>query len=62
MIEDDNVIVIVPLRNVGDQIMLPPKDFETCYLATTILRGNTFEDIKRTIDRVERKLDYQIEF
>lgn len=60
VIEDENVIVIVPLRNIGDRIFLPPKDFETCYLATTILKGNNFKEVQKTIQRLENKLNYII--
>lgn len=61
VIEDEDIIVLVPLGNINDEITLPPKDFETCYLATAVLKGENFEGIKRTIARLEKKLTYRIE-
>lgn len=60
VLEDEEIIVTVPVRQINDEIILPPKNFETCYLATAIVKGDNFKAVQQTIDRLEKKLEYCI--
>ncbi|WP_100013016.1 ATP-grasp domain-containing protein [Lentibacillus sediminis] len=60
VMEDEDVILIVPLKYVNDEVVLPPKDFESCYLATAVVRGNGYKDVMNKIDKMESKLEYRI--
>ncbi|WP_066193388.1 ATP-grasp domain-containing protein [Gracilibacillus timonensis] len=60
VMEDEDVILIIPVRQINEEVVLPPEDFESSYLATAIIRGKGYEEVKKKIDRLESKLEYKI--
>lgn len=60
VMEDEDVILIIPVKQIHDEVVLPPTDFESCYLATAIVRGSGYEEVMNKISRMENKLDYRI--
>lgn len=60
VMEDEDVVYIIPVKQINEEVILPPKDFESSYLATAIIRGRDYETVKKKIDRLEDKLDYTI--
>ncbi|QKY71674.1 ATP-grasp domain-containing protein [Lentibacillus sp. CBA3610] len=60
VMEDEDIILIIPVKQIHDEVVLPPKDFESSYLATAVVSGNGYEDIMNTINRMESKLKYRI--
>ncbi|KFN92319.1 hypothetical protein TMUPMC115_0978 [Tetragenococcus muriaticus PMC-11-5] len=61
VMEDEDVIFIIPVKQINEEVVLPPKDFESSYLATAIIRGKGYSEVKKKIDRLENKLDYTIQ-
>jgi biotin carboxylase len=60
VMEDEGIILIIPVKKINEKVDLPPKSFESCYLATAIVKGKGYEDVMNKINRMNRKLEYQI--
>jgi len=58
--EIEGVKLLMPLKTIGDTVVLPPENFGSCYLATTILEGNSVKVIKDNIEKMKTKLEYVI--
>ncbi|KRM34810.1 hypothetical protein FC83_GL001947 [Agrilactobacillus composti DSM 18527 = JCM 14202] len=59
--EDPNVINFMPLKDVGDSVVLPPKDYGSLYTATMVVKGNSIDEIDESFKNIERKFKIEID-
>ncbi|NVY96741.1 ATP-grasp domain-containing protein [Lactobacillus sp. DCY120] len=58
--EDPNVINFMPLKEVGDRVILPPLDYSSLYTATMIVTGKSLGELDSALERIENKFEIKI--
>ena len=60
VLELPEVLLMIPNKHIGEQIIQPPVDFSSCYLATFLLKGTRTIDIEDTISKIKSLLDIRV--
>lgn len=60
VLELPEVLLIIPNKNIGEQIVQPPVDFSSCYLATFLLKGARTSEIEDTISKIKSLVDIRV--
>ena len=58
---NSGVIAVIPLKEEGDEVIMPPQHFSSCFIANIILEGESTEDIENTIDEIESFIKVEIQ-
>lgn len=58
--EDPNVVNFMPLKEVGDQIILPPKSYSSLYTATMVVKGKSIDEVKKSLKKIKKDFSMKI--
>lgn len=58
--EDPNVVNFMPLKDVGDQVILPPKSYSSLYTATMVVKGNSINEVKKSLKKIRKDFSIKI--
>lgn len=61
LVEMPGVHYVVPLKNYGDAVMMPPEHFSSCFLLNIVFEAETAEAVQRKIDWIHEVIEVIIE-
>lgn len=61
LVEIPGVHYVIPLKNVGDAIVMPPEHFSSCFVLNIVLEGETTEALRQKIDWIHKVIEVVVE-
>lgn len=61
IMEIPGVIAVIPLKEEGDEVIMPPEHFSSCFIANIILEGQSTKDIENIIGEIESFIKVEIQ-
>ena len=52
---------VIPLKEEGDEVIMPPEHFSSCFIANIILEGKSTKDIENIIGEIESFIKVEIQ-
>ena len=51
IMEIPGVIAVIPLKEEGDEVIMPPEHFSSCFIANIILEGKALKILKTSSEK-----------
>ena len=58
--EDPNVELFIPLKEVGDEITLPPKNYSSLYTGRVIVTGLNVKEVENSLEKAKAKFKLKV--
>lgn len=59
--EDKNIKIFIQTKQINERVILPPKDFGSLYIATSVILADNYEQVNESIERIKDKVQIIIE-
>ena len=59
--EIPGVKLVIPLKEAGDKVVMPPEHFSSCFVANIILEGRSTKEIENIINKIEEFIKVEIQ-
>ncbi|MBL7574037.1 ATP-grasp domain-containing protein [Staphylococcus saccharolyticus] len=61
IMEIPGVKLVIPLKEAGDKVVMPPEHFSSCFVANIILEGRSTKEIENIINKIEEFIKVEIQ-
>lgn len=58
--EDSNVRLFIPLKEVGDEVILPPKNYGSLYTGRIIVAASNIKEVEKSLLRAKNKYRFEV--